>query len=102
MDGLLQLGLTNAAWATVLALAAAVGTRWLKRYPALVHALWLMVLLKLATPSLVQFPLSWGNAQFREGAPASQTRTGLGRSFTHRMALRDFGRPSLLASQART
>ena len=76
MDGLLQLGLTNAAWATVLALAAAAGTRWLKRYPAVVHALWLMVLLKLATPSFVQLPLSWGNAQFREGEPnANKART---------------------------
>ncbi len=39
MDGLLQLGLTNVAWATVLALVAAAGTCWLKRYPAVVHAL---------------------------------------------------------------
>jgi len=59
----MHLGLTNAAWAAVLALAAALGTRRLRRYPAVVHALWLLVLLKLATPSLVQLPLSWGKVQ---------------------------------------
>ena len=46
MDGLLHLGLTNAAWSAVLALAAAFGRRWLRRYPAVVHALWLLVLLQ--------------------------------------------------------
>jgi RND family efflux transporter MFP subunit len=66
VDGLLHLGLTNAAWAAVLALAAALGSRWLRRYPAVVHALWLLVLLKLATPSLVQLPLPWGNVQPQE------------------------------------
>ncbi len=81
MEGLLQFGLTNAAWATVLALAAAVCTRWLKRYPALVHALWLMVLLKLATPSLVQFPLSWGNAAVPGGrAKPEQGSDGVSRT----------------------
>jgi RND family efflux transporter MFP subunit len=59
----MHLSLFNAAWAAVLALAAALGTRWLRRYPAVVHTLWLLVLIKLATPSLVQLPISWDNVQ---------------------------------------
>ncbi len=54
MDALLHAGLTNAAWATALALAAAIGARIWRRHPAAAHVLWLLVLLKLVTPSLIQ------------------------------------------------
>jgi RND family efflux transporter MFP subunit len=79
VNGLMHLGLTNAVWAAVLALAVAVGARWLRSYPGLVHALWLLVLLKLATPSLVQLPIPWGNVQPQE-IEARRERTGSGAS----------------------
>ena len=52
---LIEIGLANAAVASLLALLALGAGRWSKR-PALVHTLWLLVLLKLLTPPLV--PLS--------------------------------------------
>jgi beta-lactamase regulating signal transducer with metallopeptidase domain len=56
VDTLLRAGLTNAAAACALAVvAAAVG--YFCRRPALRHALWLMVLLKLVTPPLIDVPL---------------------------------------------
>src|SRR5262245_16966654 len=58
MATLVEIGLWNAAAAAVLALvAAAVARLW--RRPALAHTLWLLVLLKLLTPPLVPFSLSW-------------------------------------------
>ena len=58
METLLENGLSNALMATVLALfAAALGSRC--RRPALVHSLWLLVLLKLVTPPLVRVPIPW-------------------------------------------
>jgi hypothetical protein len=54
VDAVLRLVVTNAGWAVALALAAAVGGRVWRRRPALAHTLWLLVLLKLVTPSLVQ------------------------------------------------
>jgi beta-lactamase regulating signal transducer with metallopeptidase domain len=58
VETILQIGLSNAFAATVLAvLAAAVGS--LCRRPALVHSLWLLVLLKLVTPPLVSVPIPW-------------------------------------------
>jgi WD40 repeat protein/beta-lactamase regulating signal transducer with metallopeptidase domain len=52
----LELGLSNLVVAAVLAaLALAAGT-WGKR-PALTHALWLLVLLKLVTPPVVDLPV---------------------------------------------
>ena len=57
MSALLQIGLTNAATATGLAVLAALAGRVLRR-PALTRALWVLVLLKLLTPPLwhVQVP----------------------------------------------
>ncbi len=56
MDTLLRVGLTNAVAAGALALlAAAVG--YFCRRPALRHALWLLVLLKLVTPPLIDIPV---------------------------------------------
>ena len=60
MNGLLQVGLSNAIAAAVLAAVVAVPA-WLlrRRRPAVVHALWLVVMLKLVTPPLWKVPVSW-------------------------------------------
>jgi beta-lactamase regulating signal transducer with metallopeptidase domain len=58
MQWLVEVGLSNALAATVLALAAwIVGTLW--RRPAVTHALWLLVLLKLLTPPIIELRLPW-------------------------------------------
>ena len=60
METLLNLGLANAASATVLALLVAASGRLLSRRPAVLHCLWLLVLLKLVTPPLWDVPMpSW-------------------------------------------
>src|SRR4051812_25219126 len=56
METLLHVGLGNALLATALALLAAAGGRVWRR-PAVRHALWLLVLLKLVTPPVVSIPL---------------------------------------------
>ena len=53
---LLQAGLVNAGLALVLAIPAALASRFLRRWPALAHGLWLLVLLKLITPPLLEVP----------------------------------------------
>lgn len=58
MTWLLEVGLSNLAVAALLALIAAMAGRCFKR-PALTHALWLLVFLKLITPPLVPLPLGW-------------------------------------------
>lgn len=56
MSALLQIGLINAAVATVLACAVAlIGRR--VRQPALMHALWIIVLVKLVTPPVFEIPV---------------------------------------------
>ena len=58
METLLRIGLSNAVAAALLALV--VGTAacvW--RRPAVLHALWLLVLVKLLTPPLVWLPEPW-------------------------------------------
>ncbi len=56
---LLQAGLLNAVLASLLAVVV-VGLACLFRArPALVHGLWLLVMLKLVTPPLIQLPLPW-------------------------------------------
>jgi RND family efflux transporter MFP subunit len=72
VDALLHAALNNAGWAAALALVAAVGGRIWRRRPAVVHALWLMVLLKLVTPSLVQFSLPRGDGQPRDHAGGAE------------------------------
>jgi multidrug efflux system membrane fusion protein len=69
VDAILRAALSNAAWSVVLALAAAVGARAWRRRPAVSHALWLLVLLKLITPSLTEFPFP-SRAGPPEAAPA--------------------------------
>jgi beta-lactamase regulating signal transducer with metallopeptidase domain len=58
VNTLVYTGLSNALLATVLAFVAAAVGRVCRR-PALVHGLWLLVLLKLLTPPLVALPLLW-------------------------------------------
>jgi beta-lactamase regulating signal transducer with metallopeptidase domain len=58
MDNLLCIGLGNAVMATLLALVAA-SVSLVCRRPALVHGLWLLVLLKLLTPPLLPVTLPW-------------------------------------------
>jgi beta-lactamase regulating signal transducer with metallopeptidase domain len=57
MRTLVELVLSNAAIATLLALVAAVVGRYCRR-PQVVYALWLLVLLKLVTPPLIRTPIS--------------------------------------------
>src|SRR5215831_18292329 len=72
MDALVHLGLLNAALATVLALLAA-AARCVCRRPAVMHALWLLVLLKLLTPPFVPIPIaSWPVAERTFEPPSSK------------------------------
>ena len=57
MQTIFEIGLSNAVFATILAVVAFVITR-LWRAPALGHVLWLIVLVKLITPPLVSVPVS--------------------------------------------
>jgi beta-lactamase regulating signal transducer with metallopeptidase domain len=56
VEMLLQVGLSNALVASVLAAGVACVSRYVRR-PALVHSLWLLVLLKLITPPLWSVPV---------------------------------------------
>jgi beta-lactamase regulating signal transducer with metallopeptidase domain len=56
MDTILRIGLSNALLATGLAVLVA-GIGCLSRRPALLHGLWLLVLLKLITPPLLGVPI---------------------------------------------
>jgi bla regulator protein blaR1 len=60
MQAFLEMVLSNAVMATLLALVAAAVT-WFGRRPALSHVLWLIVLLKLVTPPVVAVPL-WSDS----------------------------------------
>jgi RND family efflux transporter MFP subunit len=71
VDTFLYAGLSNAALAVVLALLAAAGGWLWRRRPVVVHSLWLLVLLKLLTPSLVHVPLPGA------GTTPVEIRTGL-------------------------
>jgi beta-lactamase regulating signal transducer with metallopeptidase domain len=56
VSALLQIGLINAAVAILLACAVAlIGRR--VRQPALMHALWIIVLVKLVTPPIFEVPV---------------------------------------------
>ncbi|HUY91558.1 MAG TPA: M56 family metallopeptidase [Pirellulales bacterium] len=56
MTSLVAIGLANALWAALFAVAAVGCGRWLRR-PALAHLLWIVVLGKLLTPGVIQLPL---------------------------------------------
>ena len=57
-DTFLAVVASNAVVAAVLAVGIAALGRWV-RHPALLHALWLLVLLKLVTPLVWRVPLPW-------------------------------------------
>lgn len=65
MDDLLQIGVSNAVAASLLAGVAILAGLVYKR-PALVHGLWLLVLLKLVTPPLVRIPIALPSADISE------------------------------------
>jgi hypothetical protein len=56
VNTLLVIGLTNAVMATVMAIGVAALGRFCHR-PALLHSLWLLVLIKLITPPLFMLPI---------------------------------------------
>lgn len=58
MAWLLEIGLSNTLVAALLAAIAWQASR-LRFSPRIVHALWLLVLVKLITPPLVEVPVSW-------------------------------------------
>ncbi len=58
MNTLLEIGLSNAIMAGLLALPAAAVSTWGRR-PALAHVLWLLVLIKLITPPLFSVSIPW-------------------------------------------
>src|SRR5262245_29020628 len=65
MVPLVQIGLANAAAALALAAVAAVAGRFCRR-PAVVHSLWLLVLVKLITPTpfslaVAESPVAWSD-----------------------------------------
>src|SRR5262245_35983674 len=70
MSTLLALGLANSACAAVLAVPAYLVSRYARR-PALAHALWLLVLLKLVTPPVIRPGLAWLPAAAEESAEAA-------------------------------
>src|SRR5205823_5456852 len=59
MRTLLDMGLANALTAGLAAVAAFGVSRVGRRWPALVHFLWLVVLIKLVTPPVLGVPLPW-------------------------------------------
>jgi beta-lactamase regulating signal transducer with metallopeptidase domain len=75
VDVLLRVGLGNALQATILAVAAAGVTKACRR-PALAHTLWLLVLLKFLTPSLLPvlpaWPVGWEPAPAEADPAATQ------------------------------
>jgi beta-lactamase regulating signal transducer with metallopeptidase domain len=66
------MGLTNAALASLLALAAFLIGRACRR-PAITHTLWILVLLKLLTPPLISVPAPWPSALTTPAANADRT-----------------------------
>jgi bla regulator protein blaR1 len=59
VETLYRAGLSNAVSATVLALVVACLGRVLGRRPAVLHCLWMLVLLKLVTPPIYEVPVPW-------------------------------------------
>jgi beta-lactamase regulating signal transducer with metallopeptidase domain len=51
--------LSNAVAATLMALLVTCLSRLLARWPAILHGLWLLVLLKLVTPPFYEVPIPW-------------------------------------------
>jgi beta-lactamase regulating signal transducer with metallopeptidase domain len=73
MASLLEIGLANAVCAALLALFALAVGRVCRR-PALLHGLWLLVLVKLVTPPLFSLPLRVLPAEENAAPPAREER----------------------------
>jgi bla regulator protein blaR1 len=71
VETLWRAGLNNAVSATFLALLVACLGRVLTRRPAVLHCLWVLVLLKLLAPPLLHVPLPWRDPFAADRAPAS-------------------------------
>ena len=56
MYSLVEIAVLNAIAATAMAAVVMLISRWVRR-PALVHALWVLVLLKLVTPPIIEVPV---------------------------------------------
>jgi beta-lactamase regulating signal transducer with metallopeptidase domain len=71
VETLLHAGLSNAVTATFLALFVACLGRVIVRRPAILHCLWLVVLLKLVTPPLYEVAIPWPSvlSEVREREP---------------------------------
>jgi beta-lactamase regulating signal transducer with metallopeptidase domain len=70
VETLLHEGTSNAVSATVLALVVACLARLLARRPAVLHCLWLLVLVKLVTPPLYEVPIPLPAALLAAPEPA--------------------------------
>ncbi len=55
--------LSNVGWAAALAIVAALASLVFRHRPALIHGLWVLVLLKLVTPSLMHLTPTWAARQ---------------------------------------
>ena len=62
MQWLVEVGLSNALAVVVLAIVASLAGK-IARRPAVTHALWLLVLVKLLTPPIIELPLPWSIAR---------------------------------------
>ena len=71
MERIFTLGLSNAVAATVLAIGVAAVGRPFSRRPAVLHCLWLLVLLKLVTPPLFEVPIVVSAAEATPGEPCT-------------------------------
>jgi len=85
MQTIAEIVLSNAAIATLLALAAAIVGRFCRR-PPVVYGLWLLVLLKLVTPPLFRVPVAFlpvestaqGDMEITSGPPEQVTTDVVG------------------------
>jgi WD40 repeat protein/beta-lactamase regulating signal transducer with metallopeptidase domain len=82
---LLEIGLANALFAGLLALAALLAARYGRR-PALVHSLWLLVLIKLVTPPL-WVPIPWSGATATRTTDADTPASPAPDAFPHDVAV---------------
>jgi probable HAF family extracellular repeat protein len=79
VDSIYQMVLSNAIVAAIMALAAVAVSRIVRR-PQVIHWLWVLVLVKLVTPPILQVPLSWTSRRPMEPArvqrPLSAPQSG--------------------------
>lgn len=89
MSGLLDLVVSNALTAGFLAALAWLASRHIRR-PSLVHGLWVLALVKLITPPLVQLPVlpDWSELQARPGPTLVIVQSGEGRALGPEAAAR--------------